>query len=54
MVQGALAWVLARHKRKIPFPGFKSVKPVEENARALEIGLLNPAQMCQIDEILEW
>ncbi len=53
MVQGALAWVWARHERTIPIPGFKTVKQVEENAQAMEFGPLNQVQMRQIDEILE-
>lgn len=53
MVQGALAWIWARHERTIPIPGFKSVKQVQENARTMEFRPLNPTQMRQIDEILE-
>ncbi len=52
MVQGALAWIWARSERAIPIPGFKSVKQAEENARALEHGPLDPAQMRQVAEIL--
>ncbi|MGA9760947.1 MAG: aldo/keto reductase [Gaiellaceae bacterium] len=52
LVQGALAWIWARSERTVPIPGFKSVKQAEENARALEFGPLNAAQMSQVAEIL--
>ncbi len=52
MVQGALAWIWAHSERTIPIPGFKSVAQIEENARALELGPLSPAQMAEIEEIL--
>lgn len=51
--QAALAWILARHARTIPIPGFRSVKQVEENARTLELGPLSQEQMERIEEILE-
>ncbi|HEY5159926.1 MAG TPA: aldo/keto reductase [Gaiellaceae bacterium] len=52
LVQGALAWIWGRSERTIPIPGFKSVKQAEENARALELGPLTPAQMNEVAEIL--
>ncbi len=52
LAQGALAWIWARSGQTIPIPGFKSVKQVEENCRAMELGPLTPVQMNQIDRIL--
>ena len=51
--QGALAWIWARSPRTIPIPGFKSVAQVEENAGALELGPLAPAQMEEVDALLD-
>jgi aryl-alcohol dehydrogenase-like predicted oxidoreductase len=50
--QGALAWIWARSPRSIPIPGFKTIKQVEENIGALELGPLSEAQMKEIEEIL--
>jgi aryl-alcohol dehydrogenase-like predicted oxidoreductase len=50
--QAALAWILARHPRTIPIPGFRNTRQVEENARTLQLGPLSPEQMQQIEEIL--
>jgi len=36
----------------LPIPGFKTVKQVEENAKALEYEPLKSSQMKAIDEIL--
>jgi aryl-alcohol dehydrogenase-like predicted oxidoreductase len=52
LAQGALAWIWARSERTIPIPGFKTVKQVEENCKAMEFGPLTPGQMREIDEIL--
>lgn len=52
LVQGSLGWIWARSPMSIPIPGFKTVKQVEENAKALEYGPLKPSQMKAIDEIL--
>jgi aryl-alcohol dehydrogenase-like predicted oxidoreductase len=51
--QAALAWILARHARTIPIPGFRTRQQVAENAETLELGPLSPEQMLQIEEILE-
>jgi aryl-alcohol dehydrogenase-like predicted oxidoreductase len=51
--QGALAWIWARSERTIPIPGFKSVAQVEENAGALGLGPLAPAQMIEVDALLD-
>ena len=50
--QGALGWIWARSPRTIPIPGFKTVAQVEENARAMELGLLTAGQMKEIDTLL--
>jgi aryl-alcohol dehydrogenase-like predicted oxidoreductase len=52
LVQGAIGWIWAKSPMTIPIPGFKTVKQVEENAKALEYGPLKPSQMKAIDEIL--
>jgi aryl-alcohol dehydrogenase-like predicted oxidoreductase len=52
LAQGALAWIWARSERTIPIPGFKSVRQVEQNARALELGPLAPEQRAEIDRLL--
>lgn len=53
VAQGALAWLWARSPQTIPIPGFRTVQQVEENARAMEFGLLSSVQMREIDELLE-
>lgn len=50
--QGALAWIWARSPMTIPIPGFRTVKQVEENARAMEFGPLTPEQFMEIERIL--
>ncbi len=52
LTQGALAWLWARSPVTIPIPGFRTVKQVEENAKALEFGSLTPEQMAEIEKIL--
>jgi aryl-alcohol dehydrogenase-like predicted oxidoreductase len=52
LIQGALGWIWAISPLTLPIPGFKTVKQVEENAKALEYGPLKPSQMKAIDEIL--
>ena len=52
LVQGALAWIWARSEKTIPIPGFKTVAQVEENAKAMEFGLLTGEQMKEIDTLL--
>jgi aryl-alcohol dehydrogenase-like predicted oxidoreductase len=52
VAQGALAWNWARSPQTIPIPGFRTVKQVEENARAMEFGALTQEQMRQINIIL--
>ena len=53
LAQGALAWIWGRSKNTVPIPGFRTVAQVEENARAMEFGPLTPAQMADIDRLLE-
>ncbi len=45
--------MLTRSPRTIPIPGFRTVKQVEENAGAMQLGLFTPEQMNQIDELLD-
>jgi aryl-alcohol dehydrogenase-like predicted oxidoreductase len=52
LAQGALAWIWGRSEKTIPIPGFKTVKQIEENCKAIEFGPLTLAQMGEIDQIL--
>lgn len=52
MAQGALAFIWALDDRMIPIPGFKSVKQVEDNARAMELGPLTEAQVKEVRSIV--
>ena len=52
LAQGALGWVWARSGRTIPIPGFRSVRQVEENARAMAFGPLSSQPMREIDRLL--
>jgi aryl-alcohol dehydrogenase-like predicted oxidoreductase len=52
LAQGALAWIWGRSEKTIPIPGFKTVKQIEENCKAMEFGPLTPEQMVDIDQIL--
>ena len=52
LAQGALAWLWGRSTQTIPIPGFKNLRQVEENARALEHGALTSGQMKEIDTLL--
>jgi aryl-alcohol dehydrogenase-like predicted oxidoreductase len=53
LVQGALAWLLARSGRTFPIPGFRNVKQVTENAGALAKGPLTAQQVGEIAELLQ-
>ncbi len=53
LAQGALAWLWARSEQTIPIPGFKTVAQVKENCAAMQFGPLTPAQMQDIDALLE-
>jgi aryl-alcohol dehydrogenase-like predicted oxidoreductase len=50
--QGSLAWIWAKSGNTIPIPGFKSVKQIEENSKAMDFGPLSQKQMEDIDHIL--
>ncbi len=50
--QGALAWIWARSGVAIPIPGMRTARQVEENAGALTLGPLTPAQLREIDALL--
>jgi aryl-alcohol dehydrogenase-like predicted oxidoreductase len=52
LTQGALAWIWGRSNKTVPIPGFKTVKQVEENCKAMDFGPLTPAQMTEIEQIL--
>ena len=52
LAQGALAWLWARSPKTIPIPGFRTVKQVQENARALEFGPLANGQFLEIEKVL--
>ena len=53
LAQGALAWVLTRSPRTVPIPGFRTVQQAEENAKTLELGYFTPAQMDEIEALLD-
>ena len=52
LTQGALAWIWGKSGNTIPIPGFKTVKQVEENAKAMDFGPLSQDQMNEIDRML--
>ena len=52
LAQAALGWLWARSENTVPIPGFTTVKQVEENAGAADLGPLKAEQMKQIDEVL--
>jgi aryl-alcohol dehydrogenase-like predicted oxidoreductase len=52
LAPAALGWLWARSEVTIPIPGFKTVAQVEENAAALRLGPLTPAQMQEIERLL--
>ncbi len=53
MVQGALAWNWARSPHMVPIPGFKNVKQVEDNIRALDLGPLTKKQVEEVNDIIK-
>lgn len=53
LAQAALGWIWARSERTIPIPGFKTVKQVKENAKALELGPLSDEHITEIQRLLE-
>ncbi|HWM06514.1 MAG TPA: aldo/keto reductase [Actinophytocola sp.] len=52
LAQGALGWLWARSERTVPIPGFRTVAQAEENANALELGPLRPAQLAELEDVL--
>lgn len=52
LAQGALAWLWARSPKTVPIPGFRTVKQVEENCKAMDFGPLTADQMVEINHIL--
>lgn len=53
LAQGALAWILARSPVTVPIPGFRTVAQATDNAAALDFGPLSPAQMAEIESLLQ-
>ena len=51
LAQAALGYILAKHERIVPIPGFKTVEQVEDNAKAMELGPLSKKVMSQINDI---
>lgn len=49
--QLAIAWVLAQKPYIVPIPGMRSVKRLEESAKAAELAL-SPEELATIDAIL--
>ncbi len=52
LAQGALAWLWARSPKTVPIPGFRTIRQVEENCRAMDFGPLTIEQMAEINQIL--
>ena len=53
LVQGALGWLWAKSNRTLPIPGFRTVKQVEELAKAMTFGPITQKQLEQIDSVIE-
>jgi aryl-alcohol dehydrogenase-like predicted oxidoreductase len=53
LAQGALGWILARSSRTIPIPGIRTPAQARDNAGTLATGPLTPAQLAEIDRLLE-
>jgi aryl-alcohol dehydrogenase-like predicted oxidoreductase len=52
LAQASLAYIWALDERMVPIPGFKSVKQVQENVRAMELGPLSAEQVGEIRTIM--
>lgn len=50
--QGALAWIWARSPKTVPIPGIRTVAQATENAGAMDLGPLSPAQMSEIERLI--
>src|SRR5262245_14037502 len=53
LAAGALAWILGRSERTIPIPGFRTIAQVEDNLSPLATGPLTPAELEEIDRLLD-
>lgn len=53
LAQGALGWLWARSPKTIPIPGFRTVRQVEENVKALDFGPITEEQFLEIEKILD-
>ena len=53
LVQGSLAWLLARSPQTVPIPGIRTVAQAVENAGAMAHGALNGAQMAEIGRLMQ-
>jgi aryl-alcohol dehydrogenase-like predicted oxidoreductase len=51
LVQASLGYIIAKHDRIIPIPGFKTVKQAEENSTVIEQGPLSNKLVAQIDKL---
>jgi len=52
LAQGALCWLLARSPRTVPIPGIRTIAQAGQNAAALGLGPLPPAEMAEIVRLL--
>jgi aryl-alcohol dehydrogenase-like predicted oxidoreductase len=52
LAQGALCWLLARSPRTVPIPGIRTVRQAEQNAAALRLGPMPPAEVTEIARML--
>ncbi len=52
LVQGALGWIWAKNPRSLPIPGFRTVKQVEENVKALDFGPLPENVVEEMNKLL--
>lgn len=52
LVQGALAWLLARTPTAVPIPGFRTEAQVRENAAVLASGPMPPDQFEAVERLL--
>ena len=53
LAQGALAWIWAHDERTIPLPGFRNTTQVEDNAGAIPLGPLPPADYEAVQTALD-
>ena len=53
LAQGAIAWLWAQTPNAMPIPGFRAPEQVHDLCGALDYGPLTPAQMADVEGILE-